>query len=75
MFSNLVWVFNSWNAQSIHHLIVWSLSFYREQQANLAKEDLSDMVAEHAAKQKNKRKRQENKDEKEKNKKYKEFKF
>ena len=25
---------------------------YREQQANLAKEDLSDMVAEHAAKQK-----------------------
>lgn len=47
----------------------------REQQANLAKEDLSDMVAEHAAKQKNKRKRQEQKDEKEKNKKYKEFKF
>merc|ERR1719291_312839 len=47
----------------------------REQQANLAKEDLSDMVAEHAAKQKNKRKRQEHKDEKEKNKKYKEFKF
>ena len=33
----------------------------REQQANLAKEDLSDMVAEHAAKQKNKRKRQEQK--------------
>merc|ERR1719193_1298818 len=47
----------------------------REQQANLAKEDLSDMVAEHAAKQKNKRKRQEQKDDKEKAKKYKEFKF
>jgi len=48
----------------------------REQQANLAKEDLSDMVAEHAAKQKNKRKRQEQKDGKEgKDKKYKEFKF
>merc|ERR1719289_484412 len=45
----------------------------REQQANLAKEDLSDMVAEHAAKQKNKRKRQEQKDDKEKAKK--EFKF
>merc|ERR1719447_2663210 len=29
----------------------------REQQSQLAKEDLSDMVAEHAAKQKNKRKR------------------
>ena len=27
-------------------------TFFREQQANLAKEDLSDMVAEHAAKQK-----------------------
>jgi hypothetical protein len=27
-------------------------TFCREQQANLAKEDLSDMVAEHAAKQK-----------------------
>jgi len=47
----------------------------REQQANLAKEDLSDMVAEHAAKQRNKRKRQEQKDEKDKSKKYKEFKF
>merc|ERR1712041_15827 len=30
----------------------------REQQSQLAKEDLSDMVAEHAAKQKNKRKAQ-----------------
>ena len=50
-------------------------SFCREQQANLAKEDLSDMVAEHAAKQRNKRKRQEQKDEKDKSKKYKEFKF
>jgi splicing factor 3B subunit 2 len=29
----------------------------REQQSQLAKEDLSDMVAKHAAKQKNKRKR------------------
>jgi len=47
----------------------------REQQANLAKEDLSDMVAEHAAKQRNKRKRQEQKDDKDKTKKYKEFKF
>merc|ERR1740128_901858 len=34
----------------------------REQQSQLAKEDLSDMVAEHAAKQKNKRKRQEAKE-------------
>merc|ERR550534_2620217 len=34
----------------------------REQQSQLAKEDLSDMVAEHAAKQKNKRKRQEQKE-------------
>ena len=49
--------------------------YSREQQASLAKEDLSDMVAEHAAKQKNKRKRQEQKDDKEKSKKYKEFKF
>ena len=47
----------------------------RNMQANLAKEDLSDMVAEHAAKQKNKRKRQADKDDKDKAKKYKEFKF
>merc|ERR550517_1471903 len=46
----------------------------REQQSQLAKEDLSDMVAEHAAKQKNKRKRQEQKEDP-KAKKYKEFKF
>jgi len=46
----------------------------REQQSQLAKEDLSDMVAEHAAKQKNKRKRQEAKEDP-KAKKYKEFKF
>lgn len=46
----------------------------REQQSQLAKEDLSDMVAEHAAKQKNKRKRQEAKEDP-KQKKYKEFKF
>merc|ERR1711971_722599 len=49
----------------------------REKQASLANEDLSDMVAEHAAKQSNKRKRQAGK-EKEgggANKKYKEFKF
>merc|ERR1712096_448893 len=43
----------------------------REQQSQLAKEDLSDMVAEHAAKQKNKRKRQEAKEDP-KTKKYKE---
>ena len=47
----------------------------RDQQANLAKEDLSDMVAEHAAKAANKRKRLANKDEGKSNKKYKEFKF
>merc|ERR1719507_909160 len=49
----------------------------REKQASLANEDLSDMVAEHAAKQSNKRKQQAGK-EKEgggANKKYKEFKF
>merc|ERR1719167_1058666 len=46
----------------------------KEQQSQLAKEDLSDMVAEHAAKQKNKRKRQEAKEDP-KAKKYKEFKF
>ncbi len=44
-------------------------------QANLAKEDLSDMVAEHAAKQSNKRKRQAGKEESKSGKKYKEFKF
>lgn len=52
----------------------------REQQASLAKEDLSDMVAEHAAKQSNKRKRLAAKDEGKggsgtQAKKYKEFKF
>merc|ERR1712156_157031 len=47
----------------------------REKQASLASEDLSDMVAEHAAKQSNKRKRQANKEESKSNKKYKEFKF
>merc|ERR1719291_331147 len=46
----------------------------REQQNLLAKEDLSDMVAEHAAKQKNKRKALAAKDDP-KAKKYKEFKF
>lgn len=47
----------------------------REQQANLAKEDLSDMVAEHAAKQSNKRKRMAGKEDSKSSKKYKEFKF
>jgi len=46
----------------------------REQQSQIAKEDLSDMVAEHQAKQKNKRKAQESKQDP-KTKKYKEFKF
>ena len=46
----------------------------REQQNLLAKEDLSDMVAEHAAKQKNKRKAQAAKEDP-KATKYKEFKF
>ena len=42
----------------------------------LAKEDLSDMVAEHAAKQSNKRKRQVGcKEDNKSGKKYKEFKF
>jgi splicing factor 3B subunit 2 len=41
----------------------------------LAKEDLSDMVAEHAAKQSSKRKRQVGKEENKSGKKYKEFKF
>lgn len=50
----------------------------REKQASLAKEDLSDMVAEHAAKQSSKRKRMANvsKEERDKGaKKYKDFKF
>ena len=51
----------------------------REQQESLAKEDLSDMVAEHAAKQSNKRKRLAGGKEDQKGgssaKKYKEFKF
>jgi len=46
----------------------------REQQSQLEKEDLSDMVAEHAAKQKNKRKKQQQ-DSGKSAKKYKEFKF
>jgi splicing factor 3B subunit 2 len=49
----------------------------RERQASLAKEDFSDMVAEHAAKQSNKRKRIAEKDggRDKGSKKYKEFKF
>ncbi|XP_065332657.1 splicing factor 3B subunit 2 [Cloeon dipterum] len=46
----------------------------REQQSQLQKEDLSDMLAEHVARQKNKRKRQQGQDPKQA-KKYKEFKF
>lgn len=46
----------------------------RENQSQLQKEDLSDMLAEHVAKQKNKRKRQQQQDTKQ-TKKYKEFKF
>lgn len=46
----------------------------REQQSQLEKEDLSDMVAEHAARQKNKRKKQQMTSAKPP-KKYKEFKF
>lgn len=46
----------------------------REQQNQLEKEDFSDMVAEHAAKQKNKRKKQ-SQDSGKTAKKYKEFKF
>lgn len=46
----------------------------REQQSQLEKEDLSDMVAEHAARQKNKRKKQQQ-DSGKAPKKYKEFKF
>lgn len=48
----------------------------REQQSHLQKEDLSDMLAEHVAKQKSKRKRQQGTDTTSKQtKKYKEFKF
>lgn len=48
----------------------------REQQSHLQKEDLSDMLAEHVARQKSKRKRQQGSDTTSKqNKKYKEFKF
>lgn len=46
----------------------------REQQSQLQKEDVSDMVADHVAKQKNKRRRQQNMESKP-SKKYKEFKF
>ncbi|XP_067138742.1 splicing factor 3B subunit 2 [Centruroides vittatus] len=46
----------------------------REQQSHLQKEDLSDMVAEHAARQRNKRKKQQQ-DSGKAPKKYKEFKF
>lgn len=48
----------------------------REQQSHLQKEDLSDMLAEHVAKQKSKRKRQQaNEATTKQPKKYKEFKF
>ncbi|XP_037089655.1 splicing factor 3B subunit 2-like [Pollicipes pollicipes] len=47
----------------------------RIRETQLEKEDLSDMVAEHAAKQKNKRKRQQQQQDDKKSKKYKEFKF
>lgn len=48
----------------------------REQQSHLQKEDLSDMLAEHVARQKSKRKRQQGTDPASKQtKKYKEFKF
>lgn len=48
----------------------------REQQSHLQKEDLSDMLAEHVAKQKSKRKRQQGSETTSKqSKKYKEFKF
>ncbi|KAG8228618.1 hypothetical protein J437_LFUL009323 [Ladona fulva] len=46
----------------------------REQQSQLQKEDLSDMLVEHVARQKNKRKRQQHQENKQA-KKYKEFKF
>ncbi|GAB6022130.1 Splicing factor 3B subunit 2 [Chamberlinius hualienensis] len=47
----------------------------REQRSQLEKEDLSDMVAEHTAKQKNKRKRAAGQDVNRSGKKYKDFKF
>jgi splicing factor 3B subunit 2 len=47
----------------------------REQQSHLQKEDLSDMLAEHVARQKSKRKRQQTDTTGKTNKKYKEFKF
>merc|ERR1719178_522641 len=62
------------NPEEIETMAIRAEAALREQQSQLAKEDLSDMVAEHAAKQKNKRKRQEQKEDP-KQKKYKEFKF
>merc|ERR1719495_2895406 len=62
------------NPEEIETMAIRAEAALREQQSQLAKEDLSDMVAEHAAKQKNKRKRQEAKEDP-KQKKYKEFKF
>lgn len=47
----------------------------REQQSHLQKEDLSDMLAEHVARQKSKRKRQQTDTTTKQTKKYKEFKF
>lgn len=47
----------------------------REQQSHLQKEDLSDMLAEHVARQKSKRKRQQTDTTSKQTKKYKEFKF
>lgn len=47
----------------------------REQQNHLQKEDLSDMLAEHVARQKSKRKRQQTDSTSKQSKKYKEFKF
>ncbi|XP_053674988.1 splicing factor 3B subunit 2 isoform X2 [Anopheles nili] len=47
----------------------------REQQSHLQKEDLSDMLAEHVARQKSKRKRQQTDTTNKQSKKYKEFKF
>uniref|UniRef100_A0A182Q2C3 PSP proline-rich domain-containing protein n=1 Tax=Anopheles farauti TaxID=69004 RepID=A0A182Q2C3_9DIPT len=47
----------------------------REQQSHLQKEDLSDMLAEHVARQKSKRKRQQTDTTSKQSKKYKEFKF
>lgn len=47
----------------------------REQQSHLQKEDLSEMIAEHVARQKSKRKRQQNDTTSKQTKKYKEFKF